>query len=508
MEIEWHIAPLSQWRTDAILFFGFEKSPPLPGFQRWTTAPGGSWVSHSLALADFQGKPLETAIFHGPSDQAVPRLICLGLGAVEEFDMDKLRTAMAFGLRKCREMQLKRLALPLLAFEGLGLEITLALEEALIGGMAGLYRFDALKTRNIEPSACPATLSIMAETEPGELFRGAVLSARALAAGIQLTRDLVLSPANHATPAFLADAAHKLAEDYQFRLKVMSLDEAKTMGMGAFAAVAQGSLEPALLIVLEHAPPGTEQEDPIVFVGKGITFDTGGISLKPRDKMEAMKGDMAGAAAVLGAFETLGRLKHNRRLIGILPCTENMPDGKAYKPGDVIRSLSGLTIEVISTDAEGRMVLCDALTYGLKFRPCLMVDIATLTGASIVALGNRVAAVMGNREDLTRKAQDIGMQLGERLWPLPLWNFYFENLKSDVADFKNTAGRSAGAIIGGIFLKQFVPHDIPWLHLDIAGAAWTEKDLGVAPVGATGFGVRILCDLARRWQEISESLKG
>jgi leucyl aminopeptidase len=286
------------------------------------------------------------------------------------------------------------------------------------------------------------------------------------------------------------------------QLQIIDKNMAEEMGMRSFLAVAQGSQEPAYVIILEHTPPGTKQDAPLVFVGKGITFDTGGISLKPSEKMEMMKHDMAGAAAVLGAFEVLGMAKIQRRVVGILPCTENMPGGKAYKPGDVIHTLSKLTVEVISTDAEGRMILCDALTHALTYQPAAMVDIATLTGACIVALGNQVAGVMGNRETFIRRIQEIGDEVGERVWPLPLWDFYFENIKSDIADFKNVGNRSAGTISGAMFLKQFVPDHIPWAHLDIAGTAWTDKDLLTAPKGATGFGVRILTELARRWDEL------
>jgi len=269
---------------------------------------------------------------------------------------------------------------------------------------------------------------------------------------------------------------------------------------GAFTAVAQGSREPAYLIVLEHAPAGHEHEPPIVLVGKGITFDTGGISIKPSQKMEAMKDDMAGAAAVLGAMHIIGRMKTARRVIGLMPCTENMPDGKAYKPGDVITSLSGQTIEVISTDAEGRMVLCDALTYARRYAPQLIVDAATLTGACIIALGDRVAGLMSNHEELTETIRDLGARTGERFWPLPLWDFYFDDIKSDVADFKNVGDRKAGSIIGGMFLKQFIDDGTPWAHLDIAGPCWSEKDLTVTPKGATAFGVRTLFELVCNWQ--------
>jgi len=368
--------------------------------------------------------------------------------------------------------------------------------------MLGLYRFDALKTRDLDPADYPERLLILSEDEPDETLRQVPPSAEAVVSGITLARDLTTAPANQVTPGFFVTTARELAETHGFRLQIIDMIMAQELGMRSFLAVAQGSQEPAAVIVLEHVPPGTEADPPLVFVGKGITFDTGGISLKPADKMEMMKHDMAGAAAVLGAFDILGRTRIQRRVVGILPCTENMPGGKAFKPGDVIQSLANLTIEVISTDAEGRMILCDALAYAVTFQPAAIFDLATLTGACIVALGHQVAGVMGNREGLIEHIREIGLQVGERVWPLPLWDHYFESIRSDIADFKNVGDRSAGTIIGGIFLKQFVPDHIPWIHLDIAGTAWTDKDLLTAPKGATGFGVRIMVEMARRWPDL------
>lgn len=500
MNAEWQIASLADWQADGIIFFSFEKAEnPLPGFERWVNEQA-LWLNDLLKLKDFQGKSQQTAVYYSPVRQSIPRVICVGLGPIESFDIDILRNAAATALHKCRDLQLSRPALPLLAFAGLPVEINRALKEALIAGITGLYRFTELKTREMEAlDSHPEKLLILHENEPDEALQAAYLSAQATASAVCLARDLVTAPANRATPTFLVNTARELATAYNLGLEIIDQDKAREMGMRAFSAVAQGSSEPAFMIIVEHAPAGTDKDQPLVFIGKGITFDTGGISIKPSNKMEAMKHDMAGAAAVLAAFKVFGELNIQRRIVGILPCTENMPDGKAYKPGDVIRSLSGLTIEVISTDAEGRMVLCDALTHALSYQPTAVVDIATLTGACIIALGDRVGAVMGNQEALSKKLQDIGTQVGDRLWPLPLWDFYFDDLKSEVADLKNVGDRKAGAIIGGIFLKQFVPDQVPWVHLDIAGAAWTEKGLATAPKGATGFGVRILAELAESW---------
>jgi leucyl aminopeptidase len=499
MRIDWQIAPSSHWEAEAVLFFEYEDSTePLPGFQRWLEQEG-SWLSGSMALEDFQGKSQQVGVFYSPPDRGISRVVCVGLGPAQGFEPDKLRSGMACALRKCRELKLGNVALPLSAFEGLTMNPAVALEEALVGSMTGLHQFSGLKTRDVEESIHPEALILLSETQPEEPIRWTVSFAEALASGICFTRDLVDAPANQVTPAFLLKTAAELAQSHGFRLEVIDREKAESLGMGAFSAVAQGSREPAYMIVLEHSPPGTENDPPLVLVGKGITFDTGGISLKPSDKLDAMKRDMAGAAAVLGVFRVLGDLEMGKRVVGIMPCTENMPGGKAYKPGDVVRSMSGLTIEVISTDAEGRMVLCDALTYAARMAPAAVIDIATLTGACVVALGKQVAGVMGNRESFVKSIQEIGWQVGERLWPLPLWDFYFESLKSDVADFRNIGDRSAGSIIGGIFLKQFVPEEIPWAHLDIAGTAWSEKD----PKGATGFGVRTMVELIRRWPNVA-----
>ncbi len=408
-------------------------------------------------------------------------------------------------------MDIKQPGLPLSALDGLCVKASPfvaagnpqtgeLLREALTGALAGLYRFDEMKTKSSDSPGGPESISLLCETDPGALVREVVDQVQCEVAGIKLARDLTISPGNLATPRFIADTASEAAARLGFKIEIIDLESARSMGMGAFAAVAMGSREPAYVIVLEHAPPGVQNEPPIVLIGKGITFDTGGISLKQAKHLEAMKQDMAGAAAVLGAFEAIGRMGLKKHVVGILPCTENMPDGQAYKPGDVVRSYSGQTVEIISTDAEGRLVLCDALAYAAdRFRPALMVDIATLTGACIVALGRNVAAVLGNREDLVHSVERIGASVGERFWPLPLWDFYFEALKSDVADMKNVGDRSAGTIVAAIFLKQFVPEEIPWAHLDIAGTAWADADTGACPKGATGFGVRTLLEIARRW---------
>lgn len=500
MQIEWQIAPQRLWHADVALLFVFEKTDVYPpGLARYLTEVS-PWVESSLAVKDFKAKANETAVLYAPEGASIPRILLTGVGPQDQFDAEKLRNAAGTALKKCCELGITRPALPTIALEGMGTGLSSALREALCGAISGLYRFRELKTKNQDQVCDPEALVVCSEVAPDAVLAGIPAMVEAEAAGIKLARDLTISPANRATPRFLADAARAMAGRLGFAVETIDFESARSMGMGGFAAVAQGSREPACIIIVKHVPQGTENEPPLIFAGKGITFDTGGISLKPSSKMEAMKQDMAGAAAVLGAFEIIGRLGLKRPVIGILPCTENMPGGQAYKPGDVVKSYSGQTIEVISTDAEGRMILCDVLSYAARqFKPAAMIDIATLTGACIVALGNQVAGVLGNSEGLIQALREIGSEVGERFWPLPLWDIYFDAIKSDVADMKNVGDRTAGAIVAGMFLKQFVPQEIPWAHLDIAGTAWTDKDSGAMPRGATGFGVRTLFEIARRW---------
>ena len=280
-------------------------------------------------------------------------------------------------------------------------------------------------------------------------------------------------------------------------MKLRILDDAqmKKIGMNALLGVARGGSEPAKFIILEY--DGRRRSDPpIVLVGKGLTFDSGGISIKPSEKMEEMKTDMAGGAAVLGAIAAVADLKLPVHVVGLIPATENLPGGKAYKPGDILKSLSGRTIEVITTDAEGRLILADALTYALRYKPAAVIDLATLTGACIVALGDHVIGMLGTDEALKARIREAADATGERVWELPLWEDYDEQIRSDIADFKNSGGRAGGAITAAAFLRKFVG-DVPWVHLDIAGPSWLSKDRPYIPKGASGVGVRLLVRFLR-----------
>jgi leucyl aminopeptidase len=307
-----------------------------------------------------------------------------------------------------------------------------------------------------------------------------------------MARDLVSHPGNVVTTGYLAEIARGLARRHNLVCRVLEIDELEQLGMNALVAVGKGAAEPPRLIVLEYRG-AVEKERPIVLIGKGITFDSGGISIKPGAGMEEMKTDMAGGAAVIGVMEVVATMKLPVNLVVIIPTAENMPDGKAYKPGDVVTSMSGLTIEITNTDAEGRLILCDALHYAQKYNPVAMIDLATLTGACVVALGHEASGVMGNNQRLLNALKKSGERSSERIWELPVWDCYGESMKSDIADLRNAGSRDGGSITAGWFLKQFVGK-IPWAHLDIAGTAWCDKAKPCAPKGATGVGVRLLVE--------------
>ncbi|MGH7516591.1 MAG: leucyl aminopeptidase, partial [Gemmatimonadales bacterium] len=319
----------------------------------------------------------------------------------------------------------------------------------------------------------------------------------AIGAGQSFTRGLQVLPGNVCTPSYLGRTAEELARRHGFEVTVLDRAAIEREKMGALLCVAQGSAEEPRFIALEYkGAPGA----PVVFVGKGVTFDTGGISIKPAQSMEDMKFDMSGAAAVLGTFEALGRLKPRVHVVGLIPSTENMPSGTAVKPGDVVTSQLGKTIEIINTDAEGRLILCDALSYARRYQPACVLDIATLTGAIVIALGHTATGVMGTDDALIEEIRAAGERAGERVWPLPMWDDYRELMKSDIADVKNAGGRPAGSISAGWFLREFVD-GFPWAHLDIAGTAYTERDEPARVKGPTGIGVRLFSEFVLKRSE-------
>ena len=334
----------------------------------------------------------------------------------------------------------------------------------------------------------PRTLkqAVISATQVDTELRAALARSQALVSGVEVAKEWANRPANHSTPAMLAEAAKSIAKGASFKCEVLGPKEVTKLNMGAFLAVAKGSAEPLRFIVMRYNGAPANQA-PVVLVGKGITFDTGGISIKPAPEMDEMKYDMSGAASVLGVFKALGELKPAINVVGLIPATENMPDGLAVKPGDVVTSMSGQTIEILNTDAEGRLVLCDALTYAERFKPKAVIDIATLTGACVIALGAIRSGLFSSDDALAVSLQQAGEESGDGCWRMPLDDDYAEGLKSRFADVANVAGRQAGSVTAAKFLQRFATR-YPWAHLDIAGTAWRSG----AAKGATGRPVGLL----------------
>jgi len=441
--------------------------------RRWFDARGG------------QGEPSGWAV--AGSDER-PDLFVVRVAAGARPREESLRRAAGAGVRAAREAGLRSV--------GFLMPPDAAVDswQAAAEGLAlGDWRYDGLRDSEGRPEPV-ATRVLYAGGSPPPGADEAAKRGEILAEAQNATRELVTLPGNVATPRHLGSVAERWAKEHGFRTQVWGPDKLREEGFGALLAVAKGSVEDPCFIVMEHAGMGGE---PYVIVGKGVTFDSGGISIKPSSGMEDMKYDMAGAAAVLGIMTAAARLEIPQRVIGLVPATENLPSGTAVKPGDVIRGLSGKSIEVINTDAEGRLILSDALTYAQRLSPKAIVDMATLTGACVVALGHEAVALMTPDDELAEALTLAGVATGERAWRLPLWQEYRRHMDSDIADIKNTGGRAAGSITAGWFLREFVDDGVPWAHLDIAGTAWAEEARGCQPKGATGVGVRLVIEWLR-----------
>lgn len=447
----------------------------------------GGAIGRLYASGDFTGRKDEQALLH-PGGPAV-RVLLLGLGKVGEAGRSGLRRAAAAATKRGRTIGVPSLSF-LLAGEGRGGIGAREAGQVIAEGLAyGQWHFAGLKQPPEEPKPDLAEAWLLAPADGAEYTAGHAVGA-AIAAGQVYTRDLQVLPGNVCTPGYLAARASELVRRHGFKGTVLDLAAIRGEKMGGLLCVAQGSAEEPRFIVLEYdGAPGA----PVVLIGKGVTFDTGGISIKPAERMEDMKYDMSGAAAVLGTFEMLGRLKPRVRVVGLIPTTENMPGGTAVKPGDVITTHSGKTIEIINTDAEGRLILADALSYARRFEPACVLDAATLTGAVVVALGHTAAGVMGTDEALVEEVRRAGDRSGERVWPLPLWDEYRDLIKSEIADMKNSGGRPAGSISAAWLLREFA-QGYPWVHLDIAGTAYSDREDATRVKGPTGACMRLFAE--------------
>jgi leucyl aminopeptidase len=477
--------------ADAIIVNLFEGVTTPAGATGAVDRALGGAISDLIAGGDLRGKAGEVAVLYPRGAIPVRRVLIVGLGPAKSFNLEGVRRAAAVGIKRARDLSARHVA-TIAHGSGIGgLDATASAQATVEGSLLATYRFDAQKKQ--EPAGEIETLTLVGnDIHRVEAFTLGARRAEAITAGVRLARDLVNRPPNVATPTHLAETAQAIADAHRLIITVGDRKWAAERNMGAYLAVAQGAGEPPKFIVLEHNADRTDLPT-IVLVGKGITFDTGGISIKPADRMGDMKSDMGGAAAVLGAMEAVGRLNLPLRVIGITPCTENMPDAGAYRPADVITASNGKTIEIISTDAEGRMVLADALVYAEKYKPDAVIDLATLTGACVIALGSGVAAGIFCNDDALRDRLLASADAAfERLWPLPLYDDYRRTINSEVADMKNSGGRFGGVGTSAVFLREFTNY--PWAHLDIAGMALAEKAGDYTPVGGTGFGVRLLVE--------------
>jgi leucyl aminopeptidase len=467
----------------------------------------GGLIREVIATEGFSGKFLQTTLIRPNGKMGFPRILVVGLGKRGEVTLDRIRKGMGLAATRVREMELTQISMPVYAKQVKRVSIR-DLSQAMVEGISlGLYQFQKFKTERSDTKGVKNCTLLGSDGKSILDIRIGANRGNRIAEAVRYARDLCNTPSNMATPSHLAEEAIQIGAEHGMRVTVYDRSEIEKIGMGALLAVAQGTGEPPKFIVLEYEGARTassikqttrkKKKKPIVLVGKSVTFDSGGVSLKPSEKMEQMKYDMSGGAAVLGVMRVVAELNLPLHIVGLLPATDNMPSGTAVHPGDVVTTLSGKTVEVINTDAEGRLCLADALTYAARYKPAAIIDLATLTGACVVALGNHAIGLMGNDQKMISQIEAAGRETGERAWQLPLWESYLNQIKSDVADLKNVGGRGGGAITAGLFLKQFVGKT-PWVHLDIAGTAWNNE--GGHPYiqkGATGIPVRLLIQFLR-----------
>ena len=486
MEISF-VKPALPSEGTAVVMVGEDRTLGPQG-QRLDKATGGQ-LTRAMASGRFSGKRDETLMVPGPA--GFDRILLAGLGKSSKIDR---KAAESVGGVIYALLAASRAPAATIIVEAPGAKSapdTLAVDLAL-GALLRSYRFDKYRTKE-KPDAKPALAQLsIATSDPGDA-RSAFTGAKAVADAVFLSRDLVSEPANILYPESFSARIQELLPPLGVTVEVLGEAELEKLGMGALLGVGQGSVRETQLVVMSWQGAPKSKDKPIAFVGKGVTFDTGGISIKPAPGMEDMKWDMAGAGAVTGLIAALAGRKAKVNAVGVVALVENMPDGKAQRPGDIVKSMSGQTIEVLNTDAEGRLALADALWYtATRFKPRAMIDLATLTGAIIIALGSEFAGLFSNDDALARQLTAAGEASGERLWRMPMTDAYDKSIDSDAADVKNiSSDRGAGSAIGAVFLKRFVK-DVKWAHLDIAAMAWSKKDKPTVPKGATAFGVRLL----------------
>ncbi|MGE0102473.1 MAG: leucyl aminopeptidase [Blastocatellales bacterium] len=476
---------------DALVLSVYEGEKPEEGLLAELDKHTGNVISSVIENGEFSGKAGESVYIHTTGDLKARRVLLLGAGKEDDFTTDGVRRMAGTAARLLRGRKartfafLRRSALPIGA----------SAQAATEGAILSLFEPDKYHTSEKTENTIELMILAAQNGETTEINRG-IERGRIIAESTNFAREVINEPGNVVTPTALAGYAESVGREFGLDIDILDEARMRELGMGALLGVAQGSVEPPKMIVMKYKSP-TATSETIAIVGKGITFDTGGISIKPSEGMEKMKYDMAGGATTIGAMRAIAQIKPGVNVIGIVPTTENMPGGKAQRPGDVVKSMAGKTIEVINTDAEGRLILCDALTYARRLGATKIVDLATLTGAVSIALGDVYVAIMGNDQDWIDAIISSGKRTGEKLWQLPLTPEYREQIKSEIADIKNVGGRKAGTITAAYFLREFVD-DVPWAHLDIAGTAWNDSAKPFQAVGPSGVCVRTLVDLVCR----------
>ncbi|WP_027414735.1 leucyl aminopeptidase [Aneurinibacillus terranovensis] len=478
--------------ADCLIVGVFNNTRTVQGALAEVDGAMGGAIKALLANGEISGEHKETQLIHTLGKTAVGRVMTLGLGDAQELTFEELREASARAIKEALKSKLTKVAFEL-SEAWTSLDAKEAAHAVVEGALLADYRFAGYHQR-VEEKVSLESLTLFCTAEHLEETKDGAHLGEVFSRGTNLARDLVNMPGNYLTPTVFAEKAKEVAERHGMQVEILEKHDMEKYGMGGLLGVNRGSVEPPKMVTIKYQ--GTDTwENVLGFVGKGITFDSGGISLKPGAGMDEMKGDMGGAAAVIGALEIIGTLKPAVNIVAVIPMTDNMPSGSAFKPGDVLTAMNGKTIEILNTDAEGRLILADGVCYAKKQGADFIVDLATLTGAALVALGTCTTAAITNDEDFMEDVMISAAEAGELLWRLPAYKPYKEQIKSKIADLKNTGGRHAGTITAGLFVGEFAG-DTPWVHLDIAGTSWADKAGDLSPQGGTGAMVRTLGTLA------------
>jgi leucyl aminopeptidase len=463
----------------------FESRKPSAAAAALDRATGG-YIGNVMRRGDMEGRAGSVLLLHSVPGVACERVLLVGLGRAEDFGDRQYREAVAAAVKTLAATGAGDAEMHLTALAVGRRDVAWRVQQAIAVAGDSAYRFDQMKSKRESTPPALRKLALCVDAAAARAAETALKRGAAVAHGVALAKDLGNLPGNVCTPSYLADQAQVLAKAHRLGLDVLERKDMEKLGMGTLLSVARGSAQPPKLIVMQYRG-GPKKAQPVALVGKGVTFDTGGISLKPAPEMDEMKFDMCGAASVFGTLRAVAEMKLPINVVGIVPATENMPGGKATKPGDIVTSMSGQTVEILNTDAEGRLILCDALTYAERYNPSAVVDIATLTGACVIALGHVASGLFANDDALAKELLSAGDAAHDRAWHMPLWDDYQEQLKSNFADFANIGGRPAGSVTAACFLARFTKK-FKWAHLDIAGTAWKSG----REKGATGRPVPLL----------------